>query len=113
MVGVAPGGGVVRRPRPPRPPSWPGVKGGFGALDGCSVMFRPPPSLWNRRCDGHSDDKGPLFPENQLPAACPSNASGPVGGSVSINKPYVTFIAFSLGFRGDGVGEGSPGILFS
>lgn len=113
MVGVAPGGGVVRRRCPPRPPSWPVMKGGFGALDGCSVMFRPPPSLWNCRCDGRSGDKGPLFPENQLPAASPSIAGGPVGGSVNINKLYVTFITFSLGFHGDGVGERSPGILFS
>lgn len=104
---------MVRRRCPPRPPSWPVMKGGFGALDGCSVMFRPPPSLWNCRCDGRSGDKGPLFPENQLPAASPSIAGGPVGGSVNINKPYVTFITFSLGFHGDGVGERSPGILFS
>ena len=104
---------MVRRRCPPRPPSWPVMKGGFGALDGCSVMFRPPPSLWNCRCDGRSGDKGPLFPENQLPAASPSIAGGPVGGSVNINKPYVTFITFSLGFHGDSVGERSPGILFS
>ena len=90
---------------PPRPPNRPGLKGGFGPLDGRSVTFRPPPSLWNRRCDGHSGGKGPLIPENQLPAASPSNAGGPEGGSVNINKPYVTFITFSLGFHGDGVGE--------
>lgn len=90
---------------PPKATPLASDEGVFGPLDGCSVMFRSPPSLWNRCSDGHSDDKGPLFPENRLPAASPSNAGGPVGGSVNINKPYITFITFSLGFRGDGVGK--------
>lgn len=61
---------------PPKATQLASDEGVFGPLDGRSVMFRSPPLLWNRCCDGHSDDKGPLFPENWLPAASPLMLAG-------------------------------------
>lgn len=99
----------------PRPPSWPVMKGGFGALDGCSSHVWASPLR-----SGTAAVMGALVTRDRCsqeePAASslpPSIAGGPVGGSVNINKPYVTFITFSLGFHGDGVGEEAQAFCFS
>lgn len=70
-------------------------------------------------CAGPFDDKDRCSWTSASNARTHVAAGPPVGDSVNIHKLYVTFITFSLGFRGDGVGVGSPcaelkmGILFS
>lgn len=60
-------------------------------------------------CDGHFDDEDCCSLETRLQAASSLMIEHmwllAVGDSMNINKLYFTFIAFLLGFHGDGVCE--------
>lgn len=98
---------------PPRSPSWRGMEVALDLSEAVRLYFSSSVRVGAAHCDGHFDAEDRCPPEARLQAASSLMVAHmrlpAVGDSMNINKLYFTFIAFLLGFHGDGVCEWSSG----